>query len=171
MKKHLFLLGMMGAGKTRWGQLLAAYAGVAFIDADIWLEEQTGITIAQWFAGYGEDAFRDAETRALQQLLTLPPAIIATGGGVVLRPENRQLLATGTRWYLRYGAEDLIRHLSESKKVRPLLQSDHWQEAVRQRLQEREPLYQEADVIIDLSGLTDEGKWQRLTEEWKQFVC
>ncbi len=170
MKKHLFLLGMMGAGKTRWGQLLADYAGVPFIDADIWLETHTGITIAEWFAEYGEDAFRDAETGALRQLLTLPPAIIATGGGVVLRSQNRELLATGNRWYLRYEAEDLIRHLSQGKKSRPLLQSDHWQDTVWQRLQEREPLYQEADVIIELTGLTDEEKWDRLMEEWGRVV-
>jgi shikimate kinase len=170
MTTHLLLTGMMGAGKSRWGRRLAEHHGVDFVDADEWLEHQSGLTIEQWFTEKGEEAFRTAETEALQAILTMPPAIIATGGGVVLRAQNRELLQTHYSWYLQYPVTELIQHLRDSKKTRPLLLHEQWESIVEERLHEREPFYCEATVKIMLGGLTDEGKWHRLLKEWDRFI-
>src|SRR5690606_21257355 len=90
-KRHILLIGLMGTGKTTVGKRLARVLERPWIDTDQFLEGKWGYSIADYFAKYGEEAFRDEETAVLQTLLTdSPPSVITTGGGIVLREVNRE---------------------------------------------------------------------------------
>ena len=103
----VFLVGYRGAGKTAVGRALAARLGWAFHDADAELESQVGATVADLFAAEGEAGFRDREAAVLADLVTRPRVVIATGGGVVLRSANRDVLRTGFVVWLTASAETL----------------------------------------------------------------
>src|SRR4051812_11920796 len=89
---HLYLVGYRGSGKSCVGAIIASWLGRPFLDADAVLEADAGRTIRDIFASEGEAGFRDRETATLRKLSAGPPAVIATGGGVILRAENRELL-------------------------------------------------------------------------------
>ena len=95
MNSLIFLIGYRGSGKTTIGRILAARLGWAFVDADTLLEERAGKSIRQMFATDGEPAFRDLESAILAELSQRTNVVVATGGGVVMRDRNRQLLRTG----------------------------------------------------------------------------
>ena len=92
MDRHIFLVGMPGSGKSALGRRVAQKLQIPYLDTDVYLTEATGMDTAQLYAAFGEQAFRDAETRLLQKLINATPGIISTGGGLCLREENRQLL-------------------------------------------------------------------------------
>lgn len=141
---HLFLIGYRGSGKTSVGAAVAARLSRAFIDADAVLEAVAGMTIRDIFATEGEGGFRDRESATLRDLATGEPAVIATGGGVVLREANRDLLrATGFVVWLRASADVLWhRILSDPTTAarRPDLAGGGRAE-VEALLAAREPLY------------------------------
>src|SRR5207245_2182803 len=118
---RIALIGMMGSGKSTVGRRLASELGWAFIDTDAEIVRTQGRSIADIFRDDGEEAFRNLETAALRQALTPDEVVIATGGGVVLRPENRDLLAR-TCWvvWLRATEEEYIRRVAGNAR-RPLL--------------------------------------------------
>ncbi len=92
MDRHVFLIGMPGSGKSSLGKRLAGRLGVPYVDMDTAITEMTGMTVQQIFEGPGEKAFRNAETNMLMYLIDQPPSIISTGGGAVLREENRLIM-------------------------------------------------------------------------------
>ncbi len=141
---------MMGAGKSTLGQALAGLAGREFDDTDALLERKLGRTATQLFRLYGEDAFRTHETCLLR---SLEPGlrVLATGGGIVLREENwRELHRLGTTIYLRADVQTLIDRLGRSKRKRPLLEVQDWEEKLARLLEARRPLYEQADVTVDV---------------------
>jgi shikimate kinase len=141
---------MMGVGKSAVGRELAARTGREFLDTDQMLQNKLGRPVSQLFQIYGEDAFRDHETSLLRSLVP-GFSILSTGGGIVVRANNwTELRRLGTTVYLKADAEEIIRRLSASKKRRPLLQVENWQERVRQLLDQREDMYQRADVVVTL---------------------
>lgn len=152
--EHVALVGLSGTGKSTVAPLLARRRGCASVDLDRVVERHTGRTVAEVFAADGEAAFRDLESAALAEALAGPPAVLATGGGIVLRPENRAALSDGSRVvWLRLGAEPLARRLRGTDETRPLLTGDP-ATALRRLAREREALYREvADVEIDVEGL------------------
>jgi shikimate kinase len=109
----LFLIGARGTGKTTTAEHLAARLGWAWCDADVLLEQRAGKTIRQIFADDGETAFRDHESALLRELATWQNHVIATGGGLVLRPENRALLKHGIVVWLRAAADVLWQRLQQ----------------------------------------------------------
>lgn len=144
---------MMGAGKSAVGRQLALASGREFRDTDIILRNRVGRAIPSFFAHYGEDAFRGHETAVLR---SLEPGsyVLATGGGIVLREENWvQMRRLGTVIYLRADRETLANRLRESKKVRPLLSSDDWEDKMNVILNQRISLYEQADIQVDVDGL------------------
>ncbi len=158
--RHVVLVGLMGAGKTTVGRRVAQRLDVPFVDADAALEERTGRTIADWFAQHGEAAFRDAEADVLTSLLSEPQrTVIATGGGVVERAENRTLLcAPDVRVVWLRGTPGLLARRATQKGPkphRPLLADDPL--ATLTRLDgQRGPLYAEvADVVVDIDPVHD----------------
>ncbi|MER3452509.1 MAG: hypothetical protein C4344_02140, partial [Acidimicrobiia bacterium] len=122
--RHLVLVGMMGVGKTSVGRLVAARLGREFVDTDAAVQVRTGRSVRELFESFGEAAFRDAESEALAAALgRSEPAVIAAGGGAVLRRENRELLAGATVVWLRAGLATLLGRVG-SGTHRPLLDTD-----------------------------------------------
>lgn len=147
---NLFLVGLMGAGKTSVGRLLARHLGKAFYDCDHEIERATGVKVAVIFEIEGEAGFRSRETKALAELVRRQNIVLATGGGAVLSAENRRLLTEyGTVVYLRAAPEDLWSRTRHDKN-RPLLKTADPLEKLRDLYDERDPLYRAvANIVVD----------------------
>ena len=138
------LIGMPGSGKTTVGRQLARRLGLPFFDSDHVIEERLGCSIREYFAREGEAAFRDLEQRVLAELAQGTRAVIATGGGAVLREANRECLrAAGPVVYLRSSPEELYRRLRHDT-TRPLLQVADPLAKLRELYEQRDPLYLQA---------------------------
>ncbi|MDO4636567.1 MAG: shikimate kinase [Lautropia sp.] len=148
----IFLVGMMGAGKSTVGVRLARRLNRIFIDADRELEERLGVSVPTVFELEGEDGFRRRETQLLQELCARDGLVLATGGGAVLSPHNRKTLSTfGEVIYLQASPADLWQRLRRDRH-RPLLRTPNPRERIYQLTREREPFYLEvADHIITTS--------------------
>lgn len=153
-RKPLFLVGMMGAGKTTLGRHLARHLDREFMDLDHELEHRCGVSIADIFDIEGEAGFRKRETAALDHCTRLPGIVLATGGGAVLAPENRAYLKQrGLVVYLRASADELYKRVARDKN-RPLLQTANPQQRLIELLAQREALYVEvADIIFDTTAI------------------
>jgi shikimate kinase len=149
-KDNIFFVGLMGAGKTTIGKILAKHLGKAFYDTDHEIEKRTGVKVSTIFELEGEAGFRKRETAIIQELSQLDSIIMATGGGAILAEENRQLLAAkGTVIYLRANVNELW-HRMRNDKHRPLLQNVDIRAKLEQLYAERNPLYTEtASLIFD----------------------
>jgi shikimate kinase len=144
---------MMGAGKSSVGRCLQRRTGLARIDLDEMLAAEFGIPIAEIFATHGEEKFRDAETELLRKLAPDRPAIIVTGGGIVMRPENVDLLKKlGAIVWLTADEKTLFERASR-RNDRPLLQKENPRKVYSELFRQRESLYAAvADLRIDTSG-------------------
>lgn len=147
---NIYLVGMMGAGKTSVGRLLAKRLGKAFHDSDHEVAQRTGVAIPLIFEIEGEAGFRSRETAALGDLTALHDVVLATGGGAVLSEQNRALLKrSGCVVYLRASIQELW-HRTRHDKTRPLLQTGDPQARLAELYAARDPLYREvADIVID----------------------
>lgn len=145
---NLFLVGPMGAGKTTVGRILARLLNKQFIDVDSEIERRCGADIPWIFDVEGESGFRDREAAVLAELSDGNNLVLATGGGAVLRPDNRELLKQrGYVIYLAASAQELFQR-TRSDTSRPLLQVADRKAAIDRLLKEREQLYREvADLI------------------------
>lgn len=149
---NLFLVGLMGAGKTTVGRQLARLTGKTFYDSDHEIEARTGVRIPVIFEIEGEAGFRVRESEMIAELAALPDIVLATGGGAVLDPHNRQILANyGTVIYLRASIDDLLARTQHDKN-RPLLQTANPRAKLEALFAQRDPLYREvADIVVDTS--------------------
>lgn len=151
MKHNIILIGFMGTGKTTVGQALASELAWTFIDTDKEIEKLAGKPIPQIFADEGEARFRDLESQVIKRTMIGEHQVVSTGGGSVLRPENREaMLAGGLVVALTADAETIIARVSGDAN-RPLLAGDAASK-VRKLMQEREGAYDFAHVSIDTSG-------------------
>ena len=168
----LYLVGMMGAGKSTVGRLLARRLKLRFFDCDHEIEHRCGVKIPLIFEIEGEAGFRARETEAIAELTTLPGIVLATGGGAVLAPENRVRLAErGTVIYLRARPEDLYTRVRHDRN-RPLLATADPLRRLRELHVERDTLYASiADLVIDTGKQTVQALARelvtRLGERWK----
>jgi shikimate kinase len=144
---NVYLIGPMGSGKTTIGQRLAKKLGLEFLDNDHELERQTGASVNLIFDLEGEEGFRKRETAMLEKLTTRENILLATGGGSIIMPENRELLKqSGLVVYLRTSVGQQIQRLSRDRS-RPLLQSGERKEKLARLAKERNKLYEElADI-------------------------
>lgn len=149
MASTIVLVGPMGAGKSTIGKVLAGLLHVPFFDSDRVIEERTGADIPWIFDMEGEEGFRQRESAVLADLLKQNSCVIATGGGIVMREDNRQLLKeSGSVVYLTASTEQLVERTYKDKK-RPLLQVDDPEAKIRELIELRDPLYREvSDVIV-----------------------
>lgn len=147
---NIFLVGLMGAGKTTVGKMLAKRLNKIFIDSDHEIEKRTGVNIPLIFELEGEAGFRSREAAVIQELTAHPGIVLATGGGAVLNPQNRDnLRRNGTVIYLRAKVEDLWQRTRHDKN-RPLLQTSDPLGKLRELFAQRDPLYREtADIVVD----------------------
>jgi shikimate kinase len=154
---NLYLVGMMGTGKSAVGRPLAEALGYRFIDADTVLEQAAGRTIPDIFASDGETGFRALETAVLGQISSWHSLVVATGGGVVTRPENWGHLHQGVVVWLDAPAELLLQRLSADPTPRPLMQAADPVARLETLLAERRPLYAQADLTIHQAGEAPEA--------------
>lgn len=148
---NVFLIGMMGTGKTTVGQLLAAQLGYRFFDTDILIERVAGTTINEIFATRGESYFRTLESQVLEQVCAYTRSAIATGGGIVLKPGNWGHLRHGLIVWLDAPVEILVQRLQEDES-RPLLKDRDLSEKLSTLLAERRSLYAQADLRIAIAN-------------------
>ncbi len=150
INRNIYLVGMMGAGKTSIGRLLSKRSRRRFYDSDHVIEERTGVTIPTIFDLEGEQSFRDREEAVIAELARLSNIVLATGGGAVLRENNRQALcSSGIIVYLRGSVEDLWRRTRKDKN-RPLLLTDNPRQKLAEIYSVRDPIYSSvADIIIE----------------------
>ena len=148
--RPIFLVGMMGVGKTMIGRQLAAALGREFIDLDQAIEARCGVRIATIFDIEGEAGFRRRETAALDEYTRRPGLVLATGGGAVLSEANRRMLSErGCVVYLRAGVDELYRRVARDRG-RPMLRAEDPRQRIVDLLALREPLYESvADVTLD----------------------
>jgi len=169
---NLYLVGMMGAGKTTVGRLLARRLKLRFVDSDHEIEKRCGVKVPLIFEIEGEAGFRSREAQTLAELTALEGIVLATGGGTVLAAENRQRLADrGTVIYLRAQAEDLYERVRQDRN-RPLLATADPLARLREIYVLRDPLYREvADVVVDTGRQTVQSLARALAEQlgemWK----
>lgn len=160
---RVFLVGPMGAGKTTIGRQLARSLGLGFADSDTEIEARTGADIPWIFDVEGEAGFRDREEAVLAEMTTWDDTVLATGGGAVLRPANRQVLAErGFVIYLRTTLEEQLRRTRKDRN-RPLLQTADPEGTLRRLFAERDPLYRSvADLVIDTDSSSPKTVAQRV---------
>jgi shikimate kinase len=157
MTRHILLVGMMGAGKTTAGELVASMLGWRYRDSDADVESATGMTVPEIFETQGEAAFREAEADALARACAeQDPAVISVAGGAVLAAGNRaRLRKSGTVVWLRARPQTLVERVGDGTG-RPLLEGDP-AAVLTQLAEDRADLYEEvADVIIDVDTLSPE---------------
>jgi len=155
----------MGAGKTTIGKYLAQHLKLRFADTDAEIEARTGADIPWIFDVEGEEGFRDREQRIVEEMTLWDDVVLATGGGVVLRPENRRALAArGFVVYLYATVDEQVRRTSRDRQ-RPLLQGGDPEQILRELMSVRDPLYREiADHIIETDGCSPRTVAQRLVK-------
>ena len=147
--KPIVLVGLMGAGKTSIGRLLAKRLDLEFIDADREIEKAAQCSIEQIFERHGEAEFRDGEQRVIARLLTGPAHVLATGGGAFMRKETRDAIrGRGISVWLRADLDLLLRRVSR-RKNRPLLRNKNPRQTLEKLIEERYPVYAEADIVVD----------------------
>lgn len=151
LKRTVALVGMMGAGKSSVGRRLAERLAVPFRDADAEIEASAGCTISDIFQHYGEQAFRDGERKVILRLLREPPHVLATGGGALLDASTRANLAEhAVSVWLRAPVDVLLSRVGR-RDTRPLLKNGSPRETLTRLLAEREPLYAQCAIVVDVA--------------------
>jgi len=155
MSKPVIFVGPMGAGKTTIGRQVAKALGRKFFDSDKEIEKRTGASIPLIFELEKEEGFRKREADMIRELAERENIVIATGGGVVLKKQNRDIITKlGFVIYLCAPVEQLIRRTARDKN-RPLLQTDNPKKTIKDLLKIRDPLYREvADLVMETQGLS-----------------
>jgi shikimate kinase len=152
-QRNVYLIGPMGSGKTAVGRRLAMLLGKAFFDSDAEIEKRTGVDVRYIFEKEGEARFREREREVIADLTTLDNVVVATGGGVVLEPANRErLTTTGTVVYLETTIDTLVRR-TRAARTRPLLMNDDPHAVFERLMLVRRPLYEQTAALkIETTG-------------------
>jgi shikimate kinase len=157
-RRSVVLVGMMGVGKSSVGRRLAARLGIAFVDADTEIEKAAGMSVADIFSRHGEADFRSGEARVIARLLDGGPQVLATGGGAFMNANTRGIIREkGVSVWLKAELDVLLRRISKRRSERPLLQDADPSEKLRTLLEEREPIYAEADLTVQSRDVTHDA--------------
>ncbi len=164
--RRVFLVGPMGAGKTTIGKFLAQRLNLDFADTDSEIEKRTGADIPWIFDVEGEEGFRDREQQVVEEMTLWDNVLLATGGGVVIRPDNRRALAArGFVIYLHASVEEQVRRTHRDRR-RPLLQDGDPEEVLRALMEQRDAHYREiSDHVINTDDCSPRTVAQRLVRE------
>ena len=147
--RPIVLVGLMGAGKTSIGRRLAEKMGLSFVDADHEIEAAAGKTIADIFAEHGEAYFRDGERKVIARLMENGEQILATGGGAYMNPETRERIKEGGICVWLKADLDLLMKRVMKRNDRPLLRTADPEGVMRRLIEDRYPVYAEADVTVE----------------------
>ncbi len=148
--RNIFLIGMMGSGKSQTGPVLAKMINYAFVDTDDVIEKASKQSISSIFEKDGEKVFRDVEKKVLKEISQHHSLVIATGGGLVTLPENWGILHQGIVIWLDLDLKRSIKRLESDQKIRPLLLEDNLAENFSQIYESRKPIYLESDLRIEV---------------------
>jgi shikimate kinase/3-dehydroquinate synthase len=170
--QNVFLVGLMGAGKTTIGRILARKLGLRFIDSDHEIEARTGASIPWIFEIEGEQSFRRREADVIRELTGQQDLVLATGGGAILSADNRAFLkARGTVVYLRATVNSILQRTAHDKN-RPLLQTADPRKKLEELMAVRDPLYMEiADIIIDTGRPNVQSMVQTILTQLETLAC
>jgi shikimate kinase len=169
--RSIVLIGMMGVGKSSIGRRLGARLGIAFVDADAEIERAAGMSIADIFTRHGEESFRSGEARVIARLLSTGPQVLATGGGAVMNPATRALIAArGVSIWLSAEFEVLLRRISKRKAERPMLQTADPAATLRELLAAREPVYAQADITVQSREVPHDAVVAEIVERLADFL-
>jgi len=147
--KTIVLVGLMGAGKTTVGRRLAQALDLPFLDSDAEIEEAAGMSISEIFETHGESEFRRGEKRVIERLVEGPPCVLATGGGAFMDPENRALIKKCCVSIWLNAELDVLMKRVAKRSDRPLLQSEDPKQIMKKLMDERYPIYAEADIRVE----------------------
>lgn len=168
-ERSIVLVGLMGAGKTTVGRRLARRLDLAFVDADAEIEEAAGETISEIFERRGEAAFRAGERRVIARLLAGPPQILATGGGAYMDPVTRaNIAARGISIWLKADLDVLMKRVGK-RGDRPLLQNGDPRTTMQRLMEERYPIYAEADITIESLEGPHDAVVEAIMDRLKEF--
>jgi shikimate kinase len=168
-KGNIILCGFMATGKSSVGRLLAERAHYQYLDMDDLIENEAGMTIPQIFSSRGEAAFRALESRMVERIATRTGCVVATGGGAIVNPQNlKNLKSCGVVISLTADIQTILRRVGEGD-TRPMLQVENRLERIRQLMEQREPFYAQADIILDTSALNIDQVVDRLVEQLREF--
>ena len=160
--KNIYLIGLMGSGKTTLGKILSKKLDKIFYDSDQVIEEKLGVDVSMIFEYEGEEGFREREKDILQELVSKKNIVLATGGGIILSKSNRDLLSeNGIVIYLKSNQKDLILR-TKNDKTRPLLKNGNIELIIKKLCKEREPLYEE---IADFEIMTKNKRVHEVVNE------
>jgi shikimate kinase len=163
MTPSIFLVGPMGAGKSTSGRLLARTLGLTFIDSDKVIEERTGASIPLIFELEGEAGFRMRERAVIDDLTRETGIVLATGGGAILAPENREALRSRGKVVYLHASVDHQMERTAHDRNRPLLQTPDRRGKLEELMKIREPLYREtAHLVVETDGLAPKTVVQRI---------
>ncbi|MPZ08810.1 MAG: shikimate kinase [Kiloniellaceae bacterium] len=167
--RTIALVGLMGAGKSCIGRLLAGALGLPFVDADKEIEAAAGCSVEDIFTAHGEAAFREGERRVIARLLTQPKIVLATGGGAFMDPATRKLIRKHTTSVWLRADVDLLLRRTARRDNRPLLKRGDPREILGRLISERHPVYAEADVTVDSVDGPPEATLARVVEGLHHF--
>lgn len=157
----------MGAGKTTVGKILSKKLEFDLVDLDLAIEKEQDVSIAEIFRSKGEKYFRDIETRMLRKISNQPNQVVSTGGGIVIRDENWEIMKkNGVTIYLKTSIQTLFNRVKH-KSTRPLLNVEDPFEKAKEIFSDREALYEKSDIIIDREGLEPEQVAEAIIDELK----
>jgi shikimate kinase len=168
--ENIYLIGLMGAGKTTIGRYLAKSLSMPFYDSDKAIEELTGVDIPTIFAYEGEEGFRVREQNMIQELTRMRGIVLATGGGAIIREQNRQALKnTGFVVYLQCSIDKILQRTRRDTQ-RPLLNTDNPRKKLEQLLLDREAYYLScADCTIETSSMQSKLVAQMITKKFNHL--
>ena len=149
--RSIFLIGMMGSGKSSTGPILAEILKYKYVDLDVLIEKLTKKTIDKVFSDEGEEYFRDLETQCLQEIIKLPSVVVSTGGGVVLKKENWGILRQGIIVWLDINKEIVLDRLNSKDNIRPLLKGNI-ERTYEEIFQTRKDIYAQADLRVEINN-------------------
>ena len=171
MFKNISLTGFMGVGKTSVGMQLAKDLGYTFVDTDTLIEADQKITITEIFSTFGEPYFRDVETRIIRQILEDEKQIVSTGGGAVIRDENRAAFKKAGIVICLTARPEVILERIKHETHRPLLRTSNPMAKIKELLDSRAKFYSQADLIIDTSEKSADDAVREIKEKVRYACC
>jgi len=161
--RSIVLVGLMGAGKTSLGKRLSKIFNLPFFDSDAEIEKAAGCSVAEIFARFGEAYFRDGERRVIERILASDPCVMATGGGSFMDDRIREVVKEqALSIWLRADLDTLVKRTTKRRDDRPLLKDGDPRDILKKLIEQRYPIYAEADIVVDVGDEPPEKTSERV---------